>query len=276
MIPKKIHYCWFGKSELPKFAKKCIESWKKYCPEFEIIEWNENNYDVYKNSYMKEAYENKKWAFVSDFARLDIIYREGGFYLDIDVELIRSLDSLCNKHCVLGIESTGYINTGLGFGAEKENKVIELMLKEYKNIHFLISQGIFNDLPCPVRNTFPLVKYGFDKTSNNIQVILNAYIYPKEYFCPVDYETEELNITSNTFSIHHFNGTWIPRYLIEYEDFLTTNKDKKNKLYCFVYKLYLEYKSIFKSFNIINMLSFIYGKITKKILKIRYRKYYNI
>ena len=276
MIPKKIHYCWFGGAEKKELVKKCIDSWKKYCPDYEIIEWNESNYDVYKNAYIKEAYTNKKWAFVSDFARLDIIYKEGGFYLDTDVELIRSLDPLCDKSCILGVESTGYINTGLGFGAEQGNKTIELMLREYKNTHFLISPGIFHDLPCPIRNTFPFIKYGFDKSSNDIQVILNAYIYPKEYFCPINYETKQLSITSNTFSIHHFNGTWIPKYLIEYEEFLKVNEDRKSKMYCFIYKLHLEYKSLFETFNILNILSFMYGKIKKKLLKIKYRKYYRI
>lgn len=273
MIPKKIHYCWFGESDLPELAKKCIESWKKYCPDFEIIEWNEKNYNVYKNAYIKEAYINKKWAFVSDYARLDIIFSEGGFYLDTDVELIRSLDSLCTKHCVLGMESTGYINTGLGFGAEKENKVVKLMLDKYKNIHFLISKGIFNDLPCPARNTFPLIKFGFDRTSNQIQVILNAYIYPKEYFCPIDYETKELNITSNTFSIHHFNGTWIPKYINEYEKYML---NKKNKIVSFVYKNYFEFLSIYCEFKIKNISTFIIGKMKKRFIKFKNRRYYKI
>ena len=276
MIPKKIHYCWFGHSELPDLAKQCILSWQKYCPDYEIIEWNEKNYDVYKNEYIKEAYQNEKWAFVSDFARLDIIYSQGGFYLDTDVELIKSLDSLRNEKCVLGIETSNYINTGLGFGAEQFNDVIKIMLQEYDKVHFYISRGIYNDLPCPIRNTMPFIKYGFNKNSSEVQIILNAKIYPTEFFCPLDYQTGELKITDNTISIHHFDGTWIPKFVLEYEKYINNNKIKKTRINCIIYKNYFEYKSIYQNFNIINVFIFIFGKIKKKVLKFKNKNYYNI
>lgn len=119
MIPKIIHYCWFGGGELPQMQKKCIESWKKFCPDYEIKEWNESNYDVHKVPYISEAYDAGKMAFVSDYARLDIIYKHGGIYLDTDVEIIKSLEPLLEHTCFLGAERDGIVATGLGFGAER-------------------------------------------------------------------------------------------------------------------------------------------------------------
>ena len=119
MIPKKIHYCWFGRGELSAKAKKCIKSWKKYCPDYEIIEWNEDNFDVNQNEYTKKVYAEKKYAFLSDFARLKIIYEQGGIYLDVDVEVVKSFDDLLSSKAYFGFESNEYANTGAGFGAEK-------------------------------------------------------------------------------------------------------------------------------------------------------------
>ena len=123
-IPKVIHYCWFGKGEMPKLAKKCIRSWKKYCPDYEIICWNEDNFDLSQNRYMREAYEAGKWAFVSDFARLKIIYENGGIYLDTDVEIIKPIDDLTVNRGFMGFDEKGIVATGLGFGAEKGNEII--------------------------------------------------------------------------------------------------------------------------------------------------------
>ena len=119
MIPKKIHYCWFGGNPLPELAIKCLESWKKYCPDYEIIEWNETNFNLDSCEYVREAYQAKKWAFVSDYARLKVVYDNGGIYLDTDVELIKSLDRLLKNKSFFGTETTGVVATGLGFGAEK-------------------------------------------------------------------------------------------------------------------------------------------------------------
>lgn len=123
MIPKKIHYCWFGRKELPEKAKKCIASWKKYCPDFEIIEWNEDNIDVYQNPYTTYTYDNKRFAFLSDYLRLLIVYKEGGIYFDVDVEVVRSIDELLENQAFFGFETKDYINTGLGFGAEAGNAI---------------------------------------------------------------------------------------------------------------------------------------------------------
>ena len=124
MIPKKIHYCWFGNNPLPESVQRCIESWKKYCPGYEIIEWNEGNYNINKIPFIEKAYKEKKYAFVSDYARLDIIYNEGGIYLDTDVELIKNIDPLLEHSCFLALESCGAVATGLGFGSIKKHSFI--------------------------------------------------------------------------------------------------------------------------------------------------------
>lgn len=208
MIPKKIHYCWFGGNELSALAKKCIESWKKYCPDYEIIEWNESNFNLECCDFVKEAYQAKKWAFVSDYARLKIIYDNGGIYLDTDVELIKSLDSLLKEKCYFGEETIGYVNTGLGFGAEKENNVIQMLLSEYNGYHFIKKDGTYDMEPCPKKNTRPLTKFGYKFGGKNIWRCGKFVVYPPEYFCPLDYNTKLMNITNNTISIHLYNASW--------------------------------------------------------------------
>lgn len=152
MIPKIIHYCWFGGQPKPEMVLKCIESWKKYCPDWEIIEWNESNFDVSSHPYMKEAYERKMWAFVSDVARLLLVYNYGGIYLDTDVELHESLNELLIERAFFAFESDVYINTGVGFGCEKGHKSVETMLHYYDKRNF-IKNGKINTKPCPVGNT---------------------------------------------------------------------------------------------------------------------------
>ena len=166
-IPKVIHYCWFGKGEMPKLAKKCIKSWKKYCPDYEIICWNEENFDLTQNRYMKEAYEAGKWAFVSDVARLIIIYENGGIYLDTDVELIKPIDDLLQSKGFMGFDEKGIVATGLGFGAEKGNEIVGEFLKDYNNIPFVLPDGSFDLTPCPDRNTETLKRLGMDTDNTN-------------------------------------------------------------------------------------------------------------
>lgn len=156
-IPKTINYCWFGKGKKSKLFEKCINSWKKYMQDYEIKEWDEDNFDVNQNDYCREAYLNKKWAFVSDYARLKIIYDNGGIYLDTDVEIIKSLLPIIEKGGYLGIESSGKVATGLGFAARKNDKTIGKMLKDYDKIHFE-KDGKFDLTPCPIRNTASIEK----------------------------------------------------------------------------------------------------------------------
>ena len=138
MIPKVIHYCWFGKGKYPKIVKQCISSWERYCPDYQLKLWNEENYDINQCDFLKEAYSSKNWAFVSDYARLDIIYHEGGIYLDTDVELVKSLDDLLAYDCFLASDGSAGINTGLGFGAVRNHPTIKSMLDKYENKHFIV------------------------------------------------------------------------------------------------------------------------------------------
>lgn len=209
MIPKKIHYCWFGGNPLPELALKCIESWKKNCPDYEIVQWDESNYQT-NNCYAKEALALKKWAFYSDYARLDIIYNHGGIYLDTDVQILRSLDELLQHESFFGLETTGFVATGLGFGAEKGNPVVKAMLDEYEGIHFVLPDGSYDTLPCPEKNTNPLRKMGLMCDSIEIQRFPKCTVFPPEYFCPLDYRTNILKTTQKTFSIHLYNSSWVP------------------------------------------------------------------
>ena len=201
MIPKKIHYCWFGRGEKPKLAKKCIESWKKYCPDYEIIEWNEDNYDVHKNEYTSWCYENKKWAFLSDYVRLDIVNEHGGIYFDTDVELIKNINGLIKYEAFYGFEKENIINTGEGLGSIAGHCVITEMLKVYEELE--INQE-FRPVNCPALNTKALNKFGI-KLDGTKQNIFGAEILPVDYLNPYDDPTGVLNVTENTVSIHWYS-----------------------------------------------------------------------
>lgn len=228
MIPKVIHYCWFGEKPLPEYAVKCINSWKKYCEGYEIIEWNENNFDIHCTQYTEEAFNQKRWAFVSDYARLFIIYNEGGIYFDTDVELIKNIDDLRTSQAFFAQEIGGMVATGLGFGAEKGNSIIKLMMDEYVKAIFVLDTGELDLLPCPVRNTKALFELGYQK-SGKTQTVMNAIIYAAEYFCPYNYIKNKLDITCNTYSIHHYEGSW---------DYSAEIRDKYKIFYrCFGYHI---------------------------------------
>lgn len=207
MIPKKIHYCWFGGNPLPEDVKRYIESWKKYCPDYELIRWDESNYDVHKNTYVELAYQNKKWAFLTDYARLDIIYEHGGIYLDADVELVHGLDDLLQNNCYMGMEQVGTVNTGLGFGAEPKHPFLRENMKPYEKQNFVQEDGTFKPPIC-VRITTNLLKEKGLTVENKIQKIQNVTVYPTDYFCPLKMGTNKLTITENTHSIHHYAASW--------------------------------------------------------------------
>lgn len=210
MIPKTIHYCWFGHTPKPALFQRCINSWRKYCPDYQIIEWNEDNFDINCNAYVREAYEAKKWAFVTDYARLWVVYNHGGIYLDTDVELVKPLDDLLEKSAYFGFEDSVSVNTGLGFGAKRSNTVIECMMKDYSDIHFLKSDGSYDTTPCPIRNTKAIAHLLVDKKMiGNTVEIDGAVIYPPEYFCPLEANGVNLKKTKNTHSIHWFSATWL-------------------------------------------------------------------
>lgn len=208
-IPKKIHYCWFGGSPLPEEAKKCIKSWKKHCPDYEIIEWNESNFDVNCNLYCKQAYECKKWAFVTDYARLWILFHHGGIYFDTDVKVLKSFDNFLNNECFVGIEKSQLyinVNTGVGMGAERGNKVVKDLLDSYDGIPFLVN-GKQDITTCTVRNTNVLKLFGY-KNEDVFQQLDGVTVYPSEYFSPMDMESGIIYKTKNTHSIHLYNLSW--------------------------------------------------------------------
>jgi len=214
MIPKIIHYCWFGEGALPDSMKKCIASWRQFFPDYEIKEWNESNFDVNIMPYTQEAYKVKKYAFVSDVARFWILYKEGGIYFDTDVEVISSFDDILVNGAFMGVESlckTGEapnVNPGLGLGAEAGNKVLKSIFEYYKTLHFLNKNGEKNPGTVVTHTTQVLSEqYGL-KSSNEIQSLNGVTIYPMDYFCPLDDLTGVLKTTENTRSIHWFAKTW--------------------------------------------------------------------
>lgn len=189
-IPKKIHYCWFGNNPKPTLVKKCIASWKKYCKDYEIIEWNEENFDISQcPRYVQEAYQEKQWAFVTDYARLKIVYENGGIYMDTDVELRKNLNQFLKYNGYFGFEEGIHIATGLGFGALAKTPILYEMMEDYNNISFIREDGSYNLIPCPKINTNIFLKHGL-KQNNTMQVIKgNILILPSIYLCPISYET---------------------------------------------------------------------------------------
>lgn len=207
MIPKVIHYVWVGGKPLTPLAEKCIESWEKYCPDYEIKRWDETNFDISQNVYCKEAFDNKKWAFVSDFIRLKVLYDEGGIYMDADVEVIKPLDEFLKHDGFSGFESENIIPTGI-IAAEKNNAWVKLMLEHYNGIHFIDKKGHMDLTPNVVFMT-KLTKsnYAF-KPNNTFQDLGDMVFYPKEYFCPKSLYDGKTRITENTVTNHHFSASW--------------------------------------------------------------------
>lgn len=206
MIPKVIHYCWFGGNPLPELAQKCIESWKKYCPDYDIKRWDESNFDIHCCDYVREAYEAKKWAFVSDYVRLYVLNEYGGIYMDADVEVMRPLDSILQFEAVSGFESDTQIPTGL-IAARKGAPIICELLNDYDGAHFVQTDGTLDLTTNVTRITDTFLKYGL-KQNNTLQTIHGFTFLPKDFLCPKDHETGVITVTKNTLTIHHFDGSW--------------------------------------------------------------------
>lgn len=207
MIPKIIHYCWFGRGKMPELAVKCIDSWKKYLPDYTIKEWNEDTFDLNLYPYAKEAYEKKKYAFVTDVVRLYALYTEGGIYMDTDVEVLKSLDTFLKYPAFSGFESEDSIPTGI-MASEKNGKWAEWQLSLYNDMHFILDDGSINLTTNVIIITNSMVKEGF-KLDNSLQNFKDIiWMFPNDYFCPKTKNT--INITNNTHCIHHFAGSWMP------------------------------------------------------------------
>ena len=220
-IPKVIHYCWFGGNPLPKSALACINSWKKYFPNYEIKEWNETNFDVQYNKYCSEAYDAKKYAFVSDFARFKILYDEGGVYFDTDVEVIKSFAPILENGAFMGCETQSVytnpvdiasglglaVNPGLGLAINPGHSLVKEVLDDYESSSFLKEDCSLDLTTIVQRTTIILKRHGLAEM-NCIQKVDGITIYPPEYFCPKDKDTLELNLTENSYSIHHYDATW--------------------------------------------------------------------
>lgn len=207
MIPKVIHYCWFGGNPLPPLAKKCIESWKKFCPDYEIKEWNEDNFDLNYNDYVREAYEAKKWAFITDVVRLYALVSEGGIYMDTDVEVIKPLDVFLSHVAFSGFESEINVPTGI-MASEKNGKWAKENLEYYNGRHFKLPDGTYDMTTNVEIITNYMLSYGL-KRNNTLQDFKGLIsLYPNEYFSPMSAATKITRITDNTYTIHHFNGSW--------------------------------------------------------------------
>lgn len=207
MIPQKIHYCWFGGNPLPESAIKCINSWKKFFPNYEIIEWNESNFDINLMPYTQEAYAAKKYAFVSDVARFWILEKEGGLYFDTDVEVIAPMDDIIQKGGWMGIEVRDMVNPGLGMGADAHNRILQEILAYYRTLHFVCKDGKVL-VPNVVDNTTRILKDNGMTSESSIQEIKGIWIYPQDFFNPLDDATGIVNRTANTRSIHWYAKTW--------------------------------------------------------------------
>lgn len=218
MIPKKIHYCWFGRGQMPALAVKCIESWKKYLPEYEVKEWNEDNFDLELYPYVREAYDNRKFAFVTDVVRLYALYTEGGIYMDTDVEVLKPLDILLPYEAVSGFESSIQVPTGL-IASEAGSPIIGELLSEYDNRRFMKKSGELDVTTNVFYITQTLLKYGL-KLDDTYQTVNGFTFFPHDYLCPKSVKDGKIFITDNTLAIHHFAGSWHNPFRNKVRDFL--------------------------------------------------------
>lgn len=210
LIPRKIHYCWFSGNPIPDNLRRCMDSWSRFCPDYEIIRWDESNYDVDRHPYTRQAYERKKWGFVTDVARWEILYSQGGIYLDTDVELLRNLDELLYQPGFCATEKWGVLNSGGGSGARAGNPAVRAILEFRKDIPLVREDGSVNQISSGYYDTLPLIAQGL-RMDGTTQTVMNheMTVYASEFFHPFDYISGETKITENTFSIHYFSGTWL-------------------------------------------------------------------
>lgn len=215
MIPKIIHYCWFGRNPLPTDAQKYIASWKKYLPEYEIKEWNEDNFDINTITYTQDAYAAKKYAFVSDYARFKVLYEEGGIYFDTDVEVIRPMDDIIEKGAFMGWETANNqgiqkVAPGLCLGAPKGHPFYKEILSAYNSLSFYKEDGNYNPYSMIPLVTDLLLRHGM-KNDGSTQQVADTTIYAADYFCPMDALTGKVTKTKNTHTIHWYSMSWLDK-----------------------------------------------------------------
>ncbi|SET10969.1 glycosyltransferase family 32 protein [Prevotella sp. kh1p2] len=229
MIPKIIHYCWFGDKPLPLSALECIDSWKRYFPNYTIKEWNEENFDVSIIPYTRDAYQDKKYAFVSDFARFWILYHNGGIYFDTDVEVIKPFTEVLKKGPFMGLESDATLHKsvavapGLGIAAEAKMEVYREILDRFQELSYFSESGNRNGYTMIPMITELFLKSGL-KGNSTIEHIRGINIYPKEYFNPMDSSTGIIQITDKTLSIHKYDSSWIDHHTLRFQLHLLKNK----------------------------------------------------
>jgi hypothetical protein len=222
LIPKIIHYCWFGENKMPEDEARYVEGWKSKLIDYEFKLWNENNFDVDAVKFTKHAARAKKWGFITDYVRAYAVYHYGGIYLDTDVEVIKPFDDLLKTNiCFCGFEDESYINPGLVFAGERGCSIVKELMDAYSNFNIINKNGSLNLIPIPKIFTDILLKYGLQQ-NNSHQNIGRITVYPTEYFCPKSFKTGILNVTGNTYSIHHFKGSWVS------EDAMKENRKRWN------------------------------------------------
>ncbi len=206
MIPKIIHYCWFGKGRMPELYQKCIESWKKNLPEYSVMCWNEDTFDINSNKYVKEAYEKKKYAFVTDYVRLFVLFTYGGIYMDTDVEVVKPLDKFLNNEAFSGFEKKDSVPTGI-MAAEKGNPVIEALLCDYYSMKFVLEDGTLNLTTNVITITNYFANNGL-KLNGKEQIIKGFHLYPQRYFCTNSILLVFNKTPRNVYTVHHYGGGW--------------------------------------------------------------------
>lgn len=268
-IPKKIHYCWFGENNLSPVALRCIESWKKYMPDYEIIEWNENNFDININKYCIQAYDKKKYAFVSDVARFWILQNEGGIYLDVDVELLNSISGEVSKGNFMAFEDAKLVAPGLVMCSEPNNLFLKECLDMYENLEFINVDGGLNLTTICTYTTDKFTALGLTECTGHVQNVNGFNIYPAEYFCPLNYKTGVTTITENTLAIHYYDASWHTRAektanklrQFNYRVLGEKRGCQANRVVNTIYNLPKTYKSL----GALGMMYRIFGKISNKV-----------
>jgi hypothetical protein len=207
LIPRVLHFCWFGGQPLPPAAEACLASWRKHCPDYEIRRWDETCFDVTQTQFSAEAAGRRAWAFVADYARLKIVHDHGGIYLDTDVELVRSLDDLLAWDAFFGFQYDNTINTGHGFGAVAGHRLVGKLLAGYEDCSFFRPNGLPDRTPCPQRDLPAFIAMGFTPDGTR-QERNGAVLLPAHCFCPKAFDTGVIRLHSETYAIHHFNASW--------------------------------------------------------------------